>query len=286
MENVIEISNLNKKYDTFQLKDVNLAVAKGSVMGVVGENGAGKTTLIRLMFNMIHKDSGSIKIFGMDSVKDEKKIKEQTAMVMDDAFFYENIKAEEISSIMSSLVKSWDDRLFREYMDRFELPAGKIVKDFSKGMRAKIRIITAMARRPKLLILDEATSSLDPIVRNEILDLFRDFMQEEEHSIFMSSHITGDLEKTADYITFINKGRIVFSEPKDDLLYDYGILKCGASDFNRIDRSDIKGVRKNSFGCEILISDRKAVQSRYPEFIIDNVTIEEIMLFKVRGEKI
>lgn len=286
MDNSIEIKNLRKDYGTFVLNDVSVALPQGSVMGIVGENGAGKTTIIKLMLNMIKRDGGSVSIFGLDSIKDERKIKEQLGVVMDESFFYETIKTSEISSIMKNIFNTWNEKKFFQFLDRFELPREKSVKEYSKGMRAKLRIATALAHDPKLLILDEATSSLDPIVRSEILDLFREFMEEEDHSIFMSSHITDDLEKTADYITFINKGNIVFSEPKDELLYSYGILKCGLKDVEGIDKEDILGMRRNSFGCEILVKDKTRLERKYSGLIIDKVTIDEIMVFRVRGERV
>ena len=193
----ITIKNLNKTYKDFSLQDISFSVPKGSVMGFVGENGAGKTTTLKAILNLISYDSGNIEIFGLDSKKNEKEIKEQIGVVFEGSNFHENLNTD-----------------------------NKLIKEFSKGNKMKLSIAVALSHKPKLLILDEATSSLDPIVREEILDIFLDFIQDEEHSIILSSHITSDLDKIADYITFIHKGKIVFSENKDELIDTMGVLKC------------------------------------------------------------
>lgn len=285
MDYAIEINGLSKRFDRFRLKDVSLALPRGSIMGFIGENGAGKTTTIRLMLNQLKADAGSIRLLGLDHRKDEKKIKNEIGVVFDESSFHENIKPKHISKVLGRIYAQWDERLFYDYLDRFGLPVDKATKSFSRGMKMKLSIAAALSRHPKLLILDEATSGLDPVVRNEILDIFLEFIQDEEHSIIFSSHITSDLEKVADYVTFIHEGEIVFSRSKDELLYDYGLLLCGADDFQAIDKGDIIGHIGNRFGHEILVRDKEQMKQKYKGLTIDSVSIENIMLFYVKGEE-
>ena len=284
MIHAIEVSNLSKKFDRFQLKNINLTLPKGSIMGFIGENGAGKTTTIKLMLNQLNSDSGTIRILGYDHRKDEKKIKQDIGVVFDESYFHDNLKPAHISKIMRRIYTQWDEALFYDYLGRFKLPVDKITKDLSRGMKMKLSIATALSHHPKLLILDEATSGLDPVVRNEILDLFLEFIQDEDHSILFSSHITSDLEKVADYITFLHEGAIIFSESKDELLYEYGLLLCGAEDFKSVDKRDIIGHRESRFGHEILVKNKEQMKRKYKGLTIDSVTIEDIMLFYVKGE--
>lgn len=280
MDNILEISNLTKSYDQFSLKNINLTLPKGCIMGFIGENGAGKSTTIKLILNLIHGDSGSIKVLGLDNKKNEKQIKEDVGVVFDESNFPDEMKLSEINKVMKEIYKNWDKNLFEEYLNKFSLSASKVVKDLSRGMKMKLSIAVALSHHAKFLILDEATSGLDPIVRDEILDVFLEFIQDEEHSIFISSHIISDLEKIADYITFIHKGEIVFSEPKDNLLADYGILKCTNAEYANIDKSIVIGSHKSQFGVEALIQRNKLKGS----FIIDHASIEDIMLYQIKGE--
>ena len=277
--NCIEVSHLNKDFGTFSLKDVSFSLPRGSIMGFIGENGAGKTTTIRCILNLISRDGGEIRLFGRDNIRDEKDVKEDIGVVLDESYFHDNLTTKDISRIMGSIYKNWDDGFFRSLNARFSLPENKIVKDFSKGMKMKLNIAVALAHHPKLLILDEATSGLDPIVRSEILDLFLEFIQEEDHSVLLSSHITSDLEKIADYITFIHDGRIVFSEQTDELRYRYGILRTKQDEFQLVDKEDMIGYRKNQFGYEILVANREATRRKYPQMVIDSTNLEEIMLY-------
>jgi len=262
------------------LEDVNFSLPKGCIMGFVGENGAGKSTTIKLMLNLIRRDSGEISIFGLDNSKHDHQIKEDIGIVFDGSNFHDNMTPTDINKVMKNIYKNWEDAKFYSYLEKFNLPLKKIVKEFSRGMNMKLSIAVALSHHAKLLILDEATSGLDPIVRDEILDVFLDFIQDEEHSIFISTHILSDLEKIADYITFIHKGKIVFSEPKDNLLYNYGILKCSNADFEKINKKIIIGSRKSQFGVEALVK-RGNLKGDYT---IDNASIEDIMLFQIRGE--
>ncbi|MGO1044839.1 ABC transporter ATP-binding protein [Clostridioides difficile] len=281
----ITIKNLNKAYKNFALQDVSFSVPKGSIMGFVGENGAGKTTTLKSILNLISYDSGNIEIFGLDNIKNEKEIKEQIGVVFEGSNFHENLNTNNISKIMSHIYKNWDDTLFKEYLKKLRVPDNKLIKEFSKGNKMKLSIAVALSHKPKLLILDEATSSLDPIVREEILDIFLDFIQDEEHSIILSSHITSDLDKIADYITFIHKGKIVFSESKDELIDTMGILKCNSNDFAKLTNEDYSYYRKSQFGYEVLLKDKYKFITKHPNLIVDNTSIEEIMLFYVRGDK-
>lgn len=279
MENVLEIKNLSKKYNQFTLSDVNLDLPKGCIMGFIGENGAGKSTTIKLILNLISRDSGSIRIMGMDNIRDEIGIKEDIGIVFDESNFPDDMKIKDIGKVMKNIYKKWDEKVFQFYMQKFSLPSDKIMKEFSRGMKMKLSIAVALSHHAKLLILDEATSGLDPIVRDEILDVFLEFIQDEEHSVFISSHITSDLEKIADYITFIHKGKIIFSEAKDTLLSDYGILKCSNADFEYIDKKNVFGSRKNQFGVEALVLKNKLKGN----YTVDRASIEDIMLFCIKG---
>lgn len=281
----ITIKNLNKSYKNFALQDVSFSVPKGSIMGFVGENGAGKTTTLKSILNLISYDSGNIEIFGLDNIKNEKEIKEQIGVVFEGSNFHDNLNTNNISKIMSYIYKNWDDTLFKEYLKKLRVPDNKLIKEFSKGNKMKLSIAVALSHKPKLLILDEATSSLDPIVREEILDIFLDFIQDEEHSIILSSHITSDLDKIADYITFIHKGKIVFSKNKDELIDTMGILKCNSNDFAKLTNEDYSYYRKSQFGYEVLLKDKYKFITKHPNLIVDNTSIEEIMLFYVRGDK-
>lgn len=286
MDYSLEIENLSKTYDTFKLEDINFKLPSGSIMGLIGENGAGKTTTLKLILNLIKRNEGTIKIFGKDNIENEREIKEQIGIVLDESYFHDTLKASDICLIMKNIYKNWDTDIYNNYLNKFNLHKNKILKEYSRGMKMKLSLAVALSHSPQFLILDEATSGLDPIVRNEILDVFLEFIQDEQHSILVSSHITSDLEKIADYVTFIHDGKIVFSKSKDDLIYNYGLIKCSINDINKIGEADIIARRKNQFGYEILISDKKEMQKKYKDFIIDNTAIEDIMLFYIKGDKI
>lgn len=285
MENILITKNLSKKYEGFTLDEVSFQLPKGCIMGLVGENGAGKTTIIKLILNLIKKNSGSIQVFGLDNIENDPKIKNRIGVVLDESNFHDNLRPMDISIIMKNIYDRWDKELFLKYLDQFKLPRDKKVKDYSKGMKMKLSIAVALSHDPQLLILDEPTGGLDPIVRSEILDIFLDFIQDEEKSILFSTHITSDLDKIADYITFIHNGNIIFSESKEELVDNYGIIKCGTKDFNNLDRKDIIGYRKNQFGYEVLIINKEKNRYKYKDFVMDNANLEDIMLFYIRGEQ-
>lgn len=281
MENVLEIKGLTKNYSGFTLDNVNLALPKGNIMGFIGENGAGKSTTIKLILNVIHRDNGEVKVFGRDNIEYENEIKENIGVVYDESNFPDTLNVGNINTIMKNIYKNWDQDVFDYYLKKFSLPRKKDIKSFSRGMKMKLTIAAALSHRAKLLILDEPTSGLDPIIRDEILDIFLDFIQDEEHSIFLSTHITSDIEKIADYIAFIHQGKIVFVEYKDVLLDTYGVLKCRTSEFEKLDKTYIKGYRENKFGVEALVEKHK-FKERYT---VDHASIEDIMLFIVRGQQ-
>ncbi len=282
MDYALKVKGVSKRYKEFYLDHVNLQVPKGSIMGFVGENGAGKSTTIKLILNMVHRDSGSIEIFGMDAIEQEQQVKQLIGVVFDESNFPENMVAKDVNRMMKHIYENWDEAKFQEYLHKFSLPDKTSVKEYSRGMKMKLSIAVALSHDAKLLILDEPTSGLDPFIRDEILDIFLDFIQDEEHTILVSSHIISDLEKVADYITFIHNGKIVLSDSKDEMLGKYGLLKCTHEELQAIDPKIILGIRKNRFGVEALIL-RKEYSGKCP---VDKATIEEIMLFHTKGERV
>ena len=285
MMNAIEIRDLLKNYEKFTLEIDELNIPSGAVIGLIGENGAGKTTLIKSILNIIRKDKGNIKIFGKDHIEHELEIKENIGVVLDNAFFPELLTPKDVDSIMKDVYKNWDSDLFHKYLSDFGIDPKQQLKAMSAGMRKKVEIASALSHHPKLLILDEATSGLDPVVRSEILDIFLDFINDDEHTIIMSTHITSDLEHIADYIVFINEGRAVLKKERDEIVDNYGILKCAPEDFGRIDKEDIVACKKNKYDYEILIEDRNKCKEKYPDLIIDKASIEELMLLIIKGDK-
>ena len=285
MENILEIKNLSKKYNGFELRNVNIELPKGIIMGFIGENGAGKTTTIKSILNIINRDSGEIKIFGLDNKENERKIKEDIGVVLDDSFLSEYLNPADINKIMKNIYKNWDEKLYFKYIEDFKLPKEKISKEYSSGMKMKLKIAVALAHHPRLLILDEPTSGLDPVARNEILDIFQEFIQDEEHGIFVSSHITSDLEHIADYITFINNGEIIFTKTRDELLENYGIVKCSEEQFKKIDKKDYIKYKKNRYEYDVLIEDKYEFKKKYDISVIDKPSLENIMLIYIKGEK-
>ncbi len=284
-ENAIEIKDLTKKYDGFTLDKVSFNVPKGSIMGFIGQNGAGKTTTINAILNIVKKDEGAIKLLGLDHEKDEYDAKKQIAAVFDELPFDDRLNAITIDKVLREVFEEWSSETFFNYLDRFSLPRKKKFGKFSKGMKMKFQIASALSHNAKLLIMDEATTGLDPVVRNEILDIFLEYLQNEDHSILMSSHITSDLDKVADSVTFIDKGKVLISGYKDDILYSHGILKCTKDDYKDIAPEDIVSARLNDFGAEIMVSDKAECSRKYSGAVIDPATLEDIMLFYVNRSK-
>ena len=284
-ENFIEIKGLTKRYDGFTLDNVSFDVPKGSIMGFIGQNGAGKTTTINALLNIVKKDEGEIKLLGLDSVKDEFEVKSQIAAVFDELPFDDRLNANDINKILREVFEQWSSETFFSYLDRFSLPRKKKFGKFSKGMKMKLQIASALSHNAKLLIMDEATTGLDPVVRNEILDIFLEYLQNEEHTILMSSHITSDLDKVADSVTFIDKGKLLISGYKDDILDSHGVLKCTKSDYKEIDPEDIISARLSDFGAEVMVADRAECSRKYSGAVIDPTTLEEIMIYYVNRSK-
>ena len=279
--NHIEVNHINKKYEQFQLSNVSFTVPAGCIVGFIGENGAGKTTTIKSILNCIMIDQGEIKLFGKPI---SNEIKEEIGVVFDQNFFYEGLSAKDIDLILKNTYKHWDSQLFYQYCTDWELPINQAMKQLSKWMKMKVSIAAALAHHPKLLILDEATSGLDPISRNDILDIFLDFIQDEDHSIFFSSHITSDLEKIADRIIFIHKGKILFEKDKDELKDNYGVLKTQNEEILK-DAHKLRLMR-NTFGCEYLIDNRQEIHQAYPEAVCDPISIDDLMVFYVKGDEL
>lgn len=282
-ENAIEINGLTKRYDGFTLDNVSLAVPRGSIMGFVGQNGAGKTTTIRALLGIIRLDSGSIKLFGQSPDKNEAAIKSRIAVVFDELPFHECLNALQLDKIMRELYPKWDSGVFAAYLERFSLPRKKKFSQLSKGMKMKLQIAAALSHGAELLVMDEATSGLDPVVRSEMLDVFLEFIADEGHSILMSSHITSDLERIADSITFIHGGKILLSDQKDVILDDHRIIKCGGDELNRIDGDDIISIRRSEFGCEVMVKNFSRNGRKYSNMIADRAALDEILLFAVKG---
>ncbi|MCL1695408.1 MULTISPECIES: ABC transporter ATP-binding protein [unclassified Lysinibacillus] len=277
--NAIEIHDLRKSFTGFSLNDVSFSVPQGTVMGFVGENGAGKSTTIKCILNLLKKEYGEILLFGKDIVEHELAIKNDIGVVFDDLHVPETLNATQLDKFMKKVFKTWDSNYYFERLAQFKIPQRKKVKEFSRGMRMKLSIALALSHHPKLLILDEPTSGLDPIIRDEILDLFLTFMQDETHSILFSSHITSDLEKIADYITFIHNGEILFSEDKDVLHYEYGIFKGNKEEISAIPEHAIIRKRNGAFGIEALVLKNEVNEV----FSLEKPSIEDIMLFYVKG---
>lgn len=281
MSNALEIKNLTKMYPGFTLDHVNLELPTGCIMGLIGENGAGKSTTIRLLLDLAKRDGGEIRVLGEELTTEKRSLKEQIGVVMDECNFPECMNVKGIGRMMKKCYRTWDQNRFDALKTRFGLPEEKCVKDFSRGMQRKLSIAVALSHDSRLLILDEATSGLDPIVRDEILDLFLEFIQDENHSILLSSHIISDLEKICDYITFLHEGHVIFSEEKSELLEKYVIVKCSEQELDCLDPEAVIGVRRNSFGAEALVL-REMVPDSY---VRDPASVEEIMLYHVKGGK-
>ncbi len=280
MSNAIEIKNLTKSYKEFKLDNLNLNLPTGTIMGLVGENGAGKTTTIKLIMGAVSADGGEVSVLGKTNTeKTFVDTKEEIGVVLDEAHFPEVLNVKNIDKIMSKTYKNWDSKVFYEYTEKFELPLNKKFKDFSKGMKMKLSIAVALSHKAKLLILDEATGGLDPMARDEILDILNEFTRDENNSILFSSHITSDLEKICDYIAFIHKGKLILCEEKDRLIESYAIAKLSEEEFLDIPAEAVVGKKKSSYGYEALLKKDEinvAIE-------VERTTIEDIVLFMVKG---
>ena len=285
MEAALQVIDLTKTYPGFKLDHVSFTLPQGAVMGLIGENGAGKSTTIKAILDLIRKDDGTVTFWGR-KLSESKQLKEDIGVVFGQGNFYETLTPTQIGSISAATYTQWDQATYEGYLTRFQLPKDKVLKTFSKGMRTKLGIAVALSHHPKLLILDEATSGLDPVVREDILDVFWEFVQDERHSILMSSHITSDLEKIADCITFLHQGKLLFCKPKDELRYQYGVLRCGEAQFKRLDSGEILVYRKEPCQIDVLVADKEAARRRHPDMVVDDATIDDILLLYVKGERV
>ena len=283
-ENALEVYRLTKRYPDFLLNEVSFAVPRGTIVGLIGENGAGKSTTIKAILNLVKKDAGQIEILGRKEQEIDFDTRNRIGVVFDKHNFPASMSPNNLGKLLETVYPLWDRNLYWELLKKLSLPVNRKIKKLSKGMKMKLAIAVALSHHSEILILDEATSGLDPIVRDDILDILLEFVQEENHSILVSSHITSDLEKIADYIVFLHEGRVVFSKPKDELRYYYGIMKCGTAQFEKIDRADIVAYRKQDFEWQILVADRNEAQKKYPDSIIDPATLDDIMLLFIKGE--
>ncbi len=281
---MLEIKNLSKKFKTFELDNVSFKLEPGYIMGFIGPNGAGKSTTIKLIMNLLKKDSGEIKIFGKDNIEFEKEIKNRIGFVYDESYFYEDLTIKQMKNIIAPFYKEWDEKLFNKYISDFDLDLNQKIKKLSKGMKMKFSLAIALSHNADLIIMDEPTSGLDPVFRREILDILYNVIQDEKKSIFFSTHITTDLEKIADYITFINKGKVVFSKSKDEILESYGIIKGGNNLLDTDTRKEFIGLRETKVGFEGLVDNSQKLKRLFGnDVIIERPTLEDIMVYSVRG---
>jgi ABC-2 type transport system ATP-binding protein len=284
-ENAVEIKDVTKKYDGFTLDNISFNVPKGSIMGFIGQNGAGKTTTIHALLNIIPINSGEIRLLGLDHIGDEIEAKQRMGVVFDECPFHDLFTADQLARVFRGLYENWNYETFSQYLDRFQLPRKKKLGKFSKGMKMKLQIACALSHGAELLVMDEATTGLDPVVRSEILDIFLEFLQDEGHSILMSSHITSDLEKIADSVTFIDKGKMLITGYKDDILMNHALMKCPKADYAAIDKNDFVSARLTDFGAEVMVSDRAFAEKKYSGAVFDPTTLEEIMVYYVNRAK-
>ena len=278
--NALVVNNLTKKYRDFVLDKVSFSIPCGTIVGLIGENGAGKSTTINAILGLINYDSGNIELLGKQDTQDDN-VRNQIGVVFDGNNYPDVLSAQKLNRVFKQIYSTWDESKFFSLLKKMSLPENKKIKEFSKGMKMKLSIAAALSHNSKLLVLDEATSGLDPVVRDDILDMFLEFVQDENNSILVSSHITSEV---ADYIVFIHEGRVVFCKSKDELRYKYGIIRCGTAQFDTIDKEEVIAYRKQDYEWEILIADRDKAQRKYPKAVIDPATIDEIMLLYVKGE--
>lgn len=279
--NALEIRNLNKKFPDFALEDLTLTLPAGCILGLIGENGAGKSTTIKLILDIIHKDSGKITILGRDSEDQLALTKEDIGVVMDELGIPTCLNAREVGKVMAGIFRNWDDQAYKGYMKELDIPENKKFKDFSRGMKMKLGIAIALSHKAKLLLLDEATSGLDPVARDQVVGMLEDFTRDESHAVLISSHIVSDLEKLCDYIAFLHKGRLMLMEEKDVLLERYGILRCGKERLEELDRDAILHRKDSPYGCEALVR-RDAIPSG---LTVSPVSIEELFVYMVKEAK-
>ncbi len=279
MENIFDITNLGKRFKGFQLQGLSFSLPRGYIMGLIGPNGSGKTTTLKLMMNLMHKDTGEIKVFGQDHVRFEREIKQRVGIVYDEPVFYEQLSMRRMTGLIRPFYTKWNQAQYEGYLRRFDLNETQKIKTLSKGMRAKYALALALSHGAELLIMDEPTSGLDPVFRREMLDLLLEVMQREENSILFSTHITSDLDRVADYITFLDRGKLVFSQEKDSLYEQYRLVKGAPEQLTESLRRELLGVNAGEHGLEGL-SDHEI---RGEGLLTEKPTIEDIMFYFTRG---
>ena len=275
----IEITNLNKKFTDFALQDISINIPKGKIVGLIGENGTGKTTLIKCILNVMHKDSGNVKLFDQEY---QDSLKEDIGVIFDDSFINESFNIMDLNLIMKNIFKKWDSRLFFKYIKSFKIPKNKEIRKLSTGMKKKVEIAAAISRHPKVLILDEPTSGLDPVMRSEILDMFSEFVENEECSILLSTHITSDLEHIADEIIFISKGKLIFDAPLNEIKESFIVLELTEEEYQNFNKEEIIRLKKNRLDYQVLIN-KKHMKEEYQAYIHNLTTLDDIMLLYIRG---
>ena len=281
--NAIELSHIHKSLGGFSIQDLSLTVPSGTICGLVGENGAGKSTTIRLMMNALTPDSGTARVLGVDAASPEfREVKEDVGVVLDEAYYPETLTAVQVGRVMAETYRRWEQKRYEDFLDRFQLPGKKRFKDFSRGMKMKLSIAVALSHQPRLLVLDEATSGLDPIVRDEVLEIFNEFTREEDHSILISSHILSDLEKLCDYIAFLHQGRLLFCDEKDRLLETYGVFAGTAEQLESLQREAVVGREASGFGGVRALVRREEVPAGLE---LERASVEDIILFMVKGAR-
>ena len=284
MENILEIKGLNKSYEGFSLKDVSFSVPRGYIMGFVGQNGSGKTTTIRSILNMAHKDSGEIKIFGLDSVKDSTAIKEKLGVVFDSLYFAEHLTVKQIESQLKPFYKDWSSEEFFDRIRSFDLPTDKPAGDFSKGMKMKLMIAAALSHKAELVILDEPTSGLDPVARDELLDILTEYIEKENRGVLFSTHITADVERIADYVTVLHNGKVWFTGTKDQLLEKYVIIKGDAAELPDNIKEKCIGFHNYRNGFDALL-DTEFADGLPGSIESEKASFDEILVYIAKGEK-
>ena len=284
MNNAIEVNKLCKDYGDFSLNNISFSLPAGYIMGFVGQNGSGKTTTIRLILNMTARNDGNIRIFGMDNILEEQKLKQDIAVVLDDIFFVENWKVYEVEKAVKGFYDNWDSTLFYQYLNSFNLSINKKVKDLSRGMKMKLMLAVAMSHHAKLLILDEPTSGLDPVAREELLEILSEYISDGQRSVLFSTHITSDLEKIADYITLIDKGNIFYTGTKDDLLESFYVIKGGLDELTNHIQEKIIGVTTHNTGFTGLMPASE-VKHLSKNIIVETSTIDEILVYISKEDK-
>ncbi|MGE8037442.1 ABC transporter ATP-binding protein [Lysinibacillus sp. NPDC093692] len=280
MENVIEISNVSKKFKGFSIENLDLQVKKGYITGFIGANGAGKSTTIKMIMNLLKPDTGEVKLFGLDYKTHEKEIKERIGFVYDENVFFEGLNLKDIRKIVGPAYRSWDDALFYQYVKKFDLPLNKPIKTFSKGMQMKVSLAIALSHHAELIIMDEPTAGLDPIFRREFLNLLQEFMLDGSRTIFISTHITTDLDRIADYIAFMQNGELVFNHSGHDLVENYALVKGGLDLLDRDTEKAFVRVHRASTGFEALTKDRRTVNEIFGDsVVIERASLEDIMYY-------